>query len=45
MFKVDEETDLDLIAALADKRAPFGMAIVNTEVTGNCSSTLLIYLG
>jgi hypothetical protein len=30
--QVDEETDADLVAVLADKRAPFGMALVNTEV-------------
>ena len=32
VLEVDEETDIDLLASLADKRAPFGMAIVNTEV-------------
>ncbi len=39
-MKLDEETDTDLMDILDDKRAPFGISLVNTEV----HSQLLIHI-
>lgn len=33
-MQLDEETDADLLAALIERRAPFGLSIVNTVVSG-----------
>jgi hypothetical protein len=35
IIQLDEETDADLLAALIERRAPFGLSIVNTAVSGH----------